>query len=323
MIISRTPFRISFAGGGSDLKEYYIQHGGAVVSTTIDKYVYLSMHPYFKDDKYFLKYSGLEMVNHVEEIRHGIIKQVFKKYGIKGVDFNSSADIPAGTGLGSSSAFTGGLINLCNAYLGKYISREEIAREACEIEINQLKEPIGKQDQYACAIGGLNYIEFYDNEKVKIEKILMNSQQYELLEDNLLMFYIGNTRKAASILKEQKQNVIRDKKKVNNLHKMVSLSKQLRIELASNNIDALGEVLHTGWCYKKELASNISNDQIDDLYERAMHNGASGGKLLGAGGGGFLLFYVKSDKKNDVRKALSTLFELKFKFDNTGSTIIF
>jgi D-glycero-alpha-D-manno-heptose-7-phosphate kinase len=323
MIISRTPFRISFAGGGSDLKEYYIQYGGAVVSTTIDKYVYLSMHPYFNDDKYFLKYSGLEMVNDVEEIQHGIIRQVFKKYRIKGVDFNSSADIPAGTGLGSSSAFTGGLINLCNAYLGKYISREEIAREACEIEIDQLKEPIGKQDQYACAVGGLNYIEFCDNEKVKIEKILINPQQYKLLEDNLLMFYIGNARKAGSILKEQKQNVITDKKKVNNLHKIVDLSKQLRIELASNNIDAIGDVLHAGWQYKKELASKISNDNIDGLYERAIHSGALGGKLLGAGGGGFLLFYVKDEKKRIVRKALSALFEMKFKFDNSGSTIIF
>lgn len=323
MIISRTPFRISFAGGGSDLKEYYIQYGGAVVSTTIDKYVYLSMHPYFNDDKYFLKYSGLEMVNDVEEIQHGIIRQVFKKYRIKGVDFNSSADIPAGTGLGSSSAFTGGLINLCNAYLGKYISREEIAREACEIEIDQLKEPIGKQDQYACAVGGLNYIEFCDNEKVKIEKILINPQQYKLLEDNLLMFYIGNARKAGSILKEQKQNVITDKKKINNLHKIVDLSKQLRIELASNNIDAIGDVLHAGWQYKKELASKISNDNIDGLYERAIHSGALGGKLLGAGGGGFLLFYVKDEKKRIVRKALSALFEMKFKFDNSGSTIIF
>jgi D-glycero-alpha-D-manno-heptose-7-phosphate kinase len=323
MIISRTPFRVSFAGGGSDLKEYYTRHGGSVVSVTIDKYVYLSMHPYFNDDKYFLKYSSLELVNNADEIQHAIIRQVFKKYAIRGVDFNSSADIPAGTGLGSSSAFTAGLINLCNAYLGKYISREDIAKEACEIEINQLKEPIGKQDQYACAIGGLNYIEFYDNEKVKVEKIPMNSKQYELLEDNLLMFYVGNSRKAASILEEQRKNVLSSKLKMDNLHKIVTLSKQLKRELASNNVDAVGEILHSGWRYKKELASNISNGQIDQLYETAMHFGAKGGKLLGAGGGGFLLFYVKKENKETVRKALTSLFELKFKFDNTGSTIIF
>jgi D-glycero-alpha-D-manno-heptose-7-phosphate kinase len=323
MIISRTPFRISFAGGGSDLKEYYQQYGGSVLSVTIDKYVYLSMHPYFNEDKYLLKYSSIESVENVADIKHRIIKQVFTDYGIKGVDFNSSADIPSGTGLGSSSAFTSGLINLCNAYLGKYISKEMIAQEACITEIHKLSEPIGKQDQYACAVGGLNFIEFNENETVSVEKIKMLPESYHLLEQNLMMFYLGVTRKASDILTEQKQNTISDSKKVKNLHKMVHLSKELKKELASNNIDAMGDILHSGWMYKKELASNISNGGIDYYYDLALRAGAVGGKLLGAGGGGFLLFYVPAEKQHNVRIALTELNELKFEFDNTGTKIIF
>ncbi len=323
MIISRTPFRISFAGGGSDLKEYYQQHGGSVLSVTIDKYVYLSMHPYFNEDKYLLKYSSIELVEKTEEIKHRIIKQVFTDYGIRGVDFNSSADIPSGTGLGSSSAFTSGLINLCNAYLGKYISKEIIAQQACNTEIQKLGEPIGKQDQYACAIGGLNFIEFNENDTVSIEKVKMLPESYQQLEQNLMMFYLGVTRKASDILTEQKHNTSSDQRKVENLHKMVQLSKELKKELVSNNIDAMGDILHQGWMYKKELASNISNGGIDQYYDLAIRAGAKGGKLLGAGGGGFLLFYVPVDRQHEVRVALAELSELKFEFDNTGTKIIF
>lgn len=323
MIISRTPFRISFAGGGSDLKEYYLEHGGAVLSVTIDKYIYLSMHPYFNDNKYLLKYSNIELVDNVDSIQHRIIKQVFKDYGIKGVDFNSSADIPSGTGLGSSSSFTSGLINLCNAYLGKYVSKEDIANEACKTEIIKLGEPIGKQDQYACTYGGLNFIEFQENEKVSVEKIKLNPSCFNELENNMLMFYLGVTRKASDILTEQKKNTLQDQGKVQNLHKMVGLAHDLKKELLSNNIDAMGEILHTGWIYKKELASNISNGEIDIYYEKAIKAGALGGKLLGAGGGGFLLFYVKPEQQQQVRQALSNLYELTFNFDNTGTKIIF
>ncbi|RZL47041.1 MAG: GHMP kinase [Pedobacter sp.] len=323
MIISKTPFRISFAGGGSDLKEYYLNHGGAVLSVAIDKHVYLSMHPYFNDDKYLLKYSNIELVDNVDKIKHQIIREVFKQYNISGVDFNSSADIPSGTGLGSSSAFTSGLITLCNAYLGKYISREDIAKEACDIEINKLNEPIGKQDQYACAIGGLNFIEFNENDKVAVEKIKLSPAKSDKLENNLLMFYLGNTRSAASILTEQKLNTLTDERKVENLHKMVALAYDLKKELTSSNVESIGEILHTGWIYKKELASNVSNQNIDYYYDRAIKAGATGGKLLGAGGGGFLLFYVDSNYHESVRAALIDLFELKFKFDYTGTSIIF
>lgn len=322
MIITKTPFRISFAGGGSDLSNYYENFGGAVLSVSINKYIYLSLHPYFYRDGYLLKYSKTEEVKDVEDIKHPIIKNVFKRYGLEGIDFNSSADIPAGTGLASSSAFTVGLINLCNAYCDKYLGKEEIASLACEIEIKDLKEPIGKQDQYACACGGLNFIEFYKDGIVSVEKLFLTSNNYHDLEKNLLMFYTGETRSAGSILKEQKHNTTTDRAKIENLHKMVKLTTDLKEELLRGNIDSMGEILHTGWNYKKELAGGISNKEIDFYYDLAMKNGALGGKLLGAGGGGFLLFYVKDENKEKLRSAMSDLQELPFKFDNKGTNII-
>ena len=322
MIITRTPFRISFAGGGSDLANYYEKFGGAVLSTAIDKYVYLSIHPYFFKDGYFLKYKEVEDVHNVEDIKHRIIREVFKLYNIKGVDFNSSADIPSGTGLASSSAFTAGLITLCNAYNETYLSKEEVAEQACHVEIDLLKEPIGKQDQYACACGGLNFIEFEKNGHVNVEKVFLTTDGYKRLENNLMMFYTGQTRAAGDILKEQKKNTTDDVAKINNLHKMVQLAKDLKQELLHNNIDAMGEILHQGWMYKKELAGSISNEFINHYYDLAMKNGASGGKLLGAGGGGFLLFYVKEENHQRLRYAMRELKELPFKFDNKGSTII-
>jgi len=322
MIISRTPYRISFAGGGSDLRKYYQEHGGAVLSTTIDKYVYLSMHPYFVESKYFLKYSSIELVDSIKEIHHPLIREVFKHYDIKGVDFSSSADIPSGTGLASSSAFTVGLISLCNSFLGKYISKEEMAHLACEVEIDRLKEPIGKQDQYACAYGGLNFIEFKTDETVSVESIKLSDKQKEGLEDRLLMFYLGKSRAARLILDDQVKKM-NETKAQSNLHAMVKLAYDLKKDLCSSNIDTLGEILHAGWMYKKELSNKISDQLIDELYCKALKAGVTGGKLLGAGGGGFLLFYVKPEKQDEVRAAMSDLYELKFKFDHSGSTIIF
>jgi len=238
------------------------------------------------------------------------------------VDFNSSADIPSGTGLASSSAFTAGLIHLCNIYTEKYMTKEEIAKYACEIEIKKLGETIGKQDQYACTVGGLNFIEFNPDDTVNVEKIYMNSEGYNRLEHNLLMFYTGQTRSASDILNEQKKNTINNKDKIQNLHKMVNLAKELKQELLRNNIDSMGEILHKGWMYKKELASGISNPDIDHYYDLAMKNGSTGGKLLGAGGGGFLLFYVKEENHNRVKKALKDLKEFRYKFDTMGTTLI-
>jgi len=323
MIITRTPFRVSFAGGGSDLRSYYSKYGGSVVSTAINKYIYLSMHPYFYENKFFLKYSKNELVDNVNRVDHKIIRQVFQDYEIAGVDFNSSADVPASTGLGSSSAFTVGLTNLCNAFTNKYMSKEDMAAYACTVEIDKLGEPIGKQDQYACAVGGINYIRFNSDESVEVEKILLKKEKAEELENNLLLFYLGSTRSASAILREQKQNLSENKNGLNNLHKMVELSNVLRRELQNNNVDSMGEVLHAGWIYKRELASCITNETIDHYYNTAIENGAIGGKLLGAGGGGFLLLYVRRQEQERLRRALRDLNEFQFKFDTIGSTVIY
>ena len=323
MIITRTPFRISFAGGGSDIQSYYEKYNGAVLSVTIDKYMHLAMHPLFQENEYLLKYSKIESIANIEDIKHPIIKNVFKRYGIKGVDFNASADIPSGTGLASSSAFTVGLINLCNAYTDKYIDKKNIAELACEIEINDLKAPIGKQDQYACASGGFNYIEFNTNGTVDVEKIYLKEHTYNKLNQNLLLFFTGQTRDSYSILSEQNANIKNDNKKIENMHKMVELAKILKKEMQEGHPDAMGEILHQSWLYKRELATGISNNNINDAYETAIKAGASGGKLLGAGGGGFLLFYVKEENQNNVRNALSSLKEIDFKFDNQGTNIIY
>jgi D-glycero-alpha-D-manno-heptose-7-phosphate kinase len=322
MIISRTPFRISFAGGGSDIKKYYREYGGAVLSTTIDKYVYLSIHPYFAESKIFLKYSSNELVDKPDEIHHPIIRELFKYYEIGGVDFNSSADIPSGTGLGSSSAFTVGLIMLCNAYLGKYISKEDAADLACQIEIDYLNEPIGKQDQYASSYGGLNFIQFQPDEKVVVERVHIHEEKMNIMQRRLMMFYLGKSRSANLILQDQVVH-IDGKKQKENLHKMVALAKVLKTELSNGSIDKLGEIMHEGWMYKKELSQKISDSLIDEYYRMALSAGATGGKLLGAGGGGFLLFYVDEDKQAYVRQQLSSLYELKFNFDNSGSCLIF
>ncbi|GHT44814.1 GHMP kinase [Endomicrobiia bacterium] len=322
MIITRTPFRISFAGGGSDISSYYEKFGGAVVSTTINKYIYLSMHPLFFKDKYFLKYSQTEHTDSLNGIQHNIIREVFRMYGIRGVDFNSSADIPSGTGLASSSAFTTGLINLCNVYNRQYCGKECIAEQTCDIEINRLGEPIGKQDQYACACGGLNFIRFNSNGSVDVEKLLLNNDVYYKLEKNLLMFYTGVSRKTNVILAEQKNSIECDTRKIENLHKMVSLARELKTELLHGNVDSIGEILHTGWMYKKELAASITNEGIDRIYELGCANGASGGKLLGAGGGGFVLFYAKEENHNRLRAAMHDYSEVNFKFDNNGTQVI-
>lgn len=324
MIITRTPLRISFAGGGSDLPEYYKQAGrGAVLSVTIDKYVYLSMHPYFQENKILLKYSKHELVDNVDMIEHRIIRTVFKDYSISGVDLNSSADVPAGTGLGSSSAFTVGLINLCNAYKNRYMSKEHLAAEACEVEINKLGEPIGKQDQYASAVGGMNYITFCSDETVSVERLLLPKETVDRLHSNLLLFSLGVTRKAGSILSEQKQNTSNDPKVRTNLDTMVRLADELKKELIEGRVDSMGDILHRGWLLKRELAKTISSNQIDYYYDLAIANGASGGKLLGAGGSGFLLLYVNAESQSKVRKALSELKEARFSFENSGSTVIY
>ena len=316
MIISRTPFRISFAGGGSDLPSFYKRETGAVLSTSIDKYMYIAIHPYFERNKIQLKYSKTEQVDSIDAIRHPIFKEVLKMYNLTGVDLNSIADIPSGTGLGSSSSFTVGLLNAVRAYLGKATSGERLGELACDVEINRVGSPIGKQDQYAAACGGLNFITFYGDETVNVEKIIMQP------DDNLLMVFVGGEHSANDILKNQ-QAAISDQKKFDAQKQMVKLAYNLRASLEQNNLDDFGRILHEGWLLKKSLTSGISNGIVDEMYNKGIAAGALGGKLLGAGGAGFILFYCPKDRQESFREQMGDINEMPFHFDNFGSKIIY
>lgn len=321
MIITRAPFRVSFCGGGSDLPSFYEKYGGCVLSTTIRKYMYLTIHNYFEKDKIVLKYSKTEVVDDYEQIEHRIFKQCLKDFDIKGVELSSMADIPAGTGLGSSSTFTVALLQLLNTYKGKYQSKYKLAKDACEVEIGKLGEPIGKQDQFAAAFGGLKFYEFMPNGFVNVEPVIMAPESYKKLEDNILMFYLGGTHSASAILKEQSQNV-KTVDKATVQKQMCDITRKLKEELQNNNVDAMGELLHQNWMLKKSLASGITNPLIDETYDKAMAAGATGGKLLGAGGAGFMIFYVPEEKHSAVRSALSHLREMDFEMDNSGVSIV-
>ncbi len=324
MIITKTPFRVSFVGGGSDLKEFYQHFPGAVLSTTIDKFVYISSHYFFDEDKVRVKYSHTETVSDVNELKHPIVKEILKKFKVKGaLEVSSNADIPASTGLGSSSSFTVGMLHTLYREFRMPVSKQQLAEEACDIEIDTLKEPIGKQDQYAAAFGGLNVIRFNPpGMAVMVEPLQLEDEVFKTLENNLFMFYIGDQRKASSILAEQKENV-QSKKKSDILKKMVDLVWKARDVLSRGDLNTFGEILHKNWVLKQELASKITNPKIDNLYYRAIASGAVGGKLLGAGGGGFLLFYCDKKNHKKLESEMSFLRRLEFKFEKEGSKLIY
>jgi D-glycero-alpha-D-manno-heptose-7-phosphate kinase len=322
MIISRTPFRISFAGGGSDLPSFYRKEMGAVVSTSINKYMYIALHPFFDKEKIQLKYSKTELVDSISEINHPIFREVLSLYNLRGIDLNSIADIPSGTGLGSSSAFTVGLINAVRTFLGKATSNERLGEMACEIELNKVGSPIGKQDQYATACGGLNFITFYGDETVNVQKIIMSPSKKKELEENLLMLYVGGSHSANKILENQ-QIAIDDQRKFRTQKEMVNLAFQLKTALENNEIDDFGRYLHEGWLMKKSLTSGITTGYIDSLYARGLKAGALGGKLLGAGGAGFILFYCPKERQEAFRATMSDIEELPFMFDSHGTKITF
>jgi len=323
MIITRTPFRVSFVGGGTDFPDFYRVEPGAVVSTAINKYMYIVVNKRF-DNTIRVSYSRTEIVKDVEKIQHPIVREALKLVGItKGIEIVSIADIPAGTCLGSSSSFTVGLLNALYAYKGILKSAEELAREACCIEIDILGEPIGKQDQYIAAYGGFRYIQFNPDETVFVESIICDKENREKLNQNLFLFYTGNTREAKSILKEQKINT-KKSDKVECLKQMRNLAFELRSHFNNNSEpDILGEFLHKGWMLKKQLASGISNDKIDKYYEIALKAGALGGKILGAGGGGFLLLYCPKEKQTKLQEALNDLTLTEFSLEPEGSKIIY
>jgi D-glycero-alpha-D-manno-heptose-7-phosphate kinase len=323
MIITRTPFRISFVGGGSDMEEYYEQSPGAVLSTTIDKYMYIASHRYFDDDQIRVKYAKTETVTKRDQLEHPIFREVLARFQISGaLEISSNADIPAGSGLGSSSSFTVGLLHNLYARSGKYVSKGQLAQEACEVEIEKLKEPIGKQDQYAAAFGSLNVYHFVPNGAVTVEPVLLKADVCTALESNLLMFYTGRQRFASQILAEQKANTksaaVRDV-----LKRMVDSVWEAQAAVYEGKLERFGTILDKTWRLKQTLASNVTNSEINGLYETGLNNGAIGGKLLGAGGSGFLLFYCDKSRQQQLRTALSHLRELKFRFDTEGSKVIY
>jgi len=321
MIITKTPFRISFCGGGSDLSSFYKKYGGCVLSTSINKYMYISIHPYFDPRKTVLKYSQIETVEALHQIKHNIFHHVLNDMKVEGIEITCTADIPAGTGLGSSSTFTVGLLHTLYCYKGKYISKPDLAARACVIEIEKLGSPIGKQDQYAAAIGGFNLIKFHTNGSVSYDPLLLKQDMQKQLEDNLCIFYLGKTRSANEILQEQSNNM-NDEEKIKSMIKMCKLTEQMKISLLENDIITFGEILHESWQIKRKLASNITNHNIDCLYEKAIKAGAIGGKLLGAGGGGFLLFCCPKEKQALLSNTLG-LKPMQFAFDYDGTSVIY
>ena len=323
MIITRTPFRISFAGGGSDLPSFYEKHEGCVISTSINKYMYISVHPTFNREETIIKYNKTEIVKNVNNIQHPIAKQLLLDHELNGIEIVSTADIPSGTGLSTSSAYTIGLIHALYAYQGKYCSQERIASEACDLEINKLGEPIGKQDQYGTAIGGLKFIRFLQDGSVDVEPLIIDRKVKEELNNNLLLFYTGLTHSASTILEEQSKNIVNENDKFNNLVEMTKLTYDMKDALTSGDLKSFGEILNKNWLLKQKLASSISNDTVSKYYDIAINNGALGGKLLGAGGGGFLLFYCEKENQEKLRKALSDLVELPFDVENSGTKIIY
>jgi D-glycero-alpha-D-manno-heptose-7-phosphate kinase len=320
VIIVQTPLRVSFFGGGTDFPSYYLNEGGCVLTSAIDKYIFVSIKQRF-DDKLRIGYTKTEMVDSVDEVQHELIREALRKTGITyGIEITTTGDIPAGTGLASSSAVTVGSLHAMYVFLRESVTPEQLAREACEIEIERLGKPIGIQDQYIAAHGGLRFIEFQKDGAIDNHPIRLPSGVKRRLNESLMLFFTGVTRAADSILTEQKTNMNHN---LSALGAMKAIAYTARDELCAGNVDALGHLLHEYWQLKKNLSSNISNGVIDEWYQAARAAGALGGKITGAGGGGFLLLYCPYDRREAVRAALSHLRELPFQLEPDGSKVIF
>lgn len=324
MIISKTPLRMSFVGGGSDLPAFYRKYGGAVVSTAINKYIYVTINPKF-DHWTRVSYSKTEEVENVHDVEHQLVRESLRYLDIKGgIEITTIADIPSkGTGLGSSSSFTVGLLHALYAFKGRYKSAKELADESCIIEIDVCKEPIGKQDQYVAAFGGFNLIKFNIDDTVDVDPIICKRETMMTLQDNIIIFYTGMTRSASTLLKQQVEDINSSEKKRQCLQKMVQLSYDLYEELQKNNLDVFGEILHENWMLKKDLTQGVSNPEIDNWYDHARKAGALGGKILGAGAGGFLMLYAPKERHENIIKVLKELRKVDIAFDREGSKIIF
>jgi D-glycero-alpha-D-manno-heptose-7-phosphate kinase len=324
MIIARSPLRISLGGGGTDLPSYYEKFGGFLIAAAIDKYVYLTLHETFVSDL-IVKYSELERVPSAAQLKHPIIREAFALVGVSGqsLELTSMADIPSGTGLGSSGSFTTALLKALHAYKKNLFHPAELAAQACEVELDRLKEPIGKQDQYIAAYGGLTCFKFLPDGKVEAWPLKVSEETRDNLEDNLLLFFTGYSRSASAILKEQDQkSKSDDKSMIENLHFVKDLGLQSQQALESGNLTEFARLMDVHWQRKKQRSGGMSNPKINEWYELALASGALGGKLIGAGGGGFLMFYAED--KSRLRHAMRSagLKEVRFRFDFEGTKLI-
>ena len=326
MIITRTPFRLTLGGGGTDLPSFYREHGGFVLAVGIDKYMYVNINTPIVDDKIRIRYTQSELVDHVDQVEHTLAREGLRHFGIsRGVEIVSVADIPAGTGLGSSSCYLIGLLNGLHALMQNQATPWQLAEEACHIELDVLQKPIGKQDQYMAAFGGLTTLEIGTDGVVRAMPLCLEVDLVETLENNLLLFFTGETRNAAAILTQQDQSTKRrDKGVVSSLREIKDIGLEIRNAIADGNLHRFGELLDAHWQSKKRLSNGISNPQIDAWYELARKHGAIGGKISGAGGGGFLMLYCE-ERKAELREAMrgAGLRELHFRLDFEGSKVVF
>jgi len=324
MIIARTPVRISLGGGGTDLASYYCKYGGFLIAAAIDKYIFITVNRRF-EDSIRVSYSKTEIVDKVEEIQHPIVREALKLLGYDGsLEITTIADVPANTGLGTSSSFTVGLLNALHTYKRESITAKALAEEACRIEIDILGEPVGKQDQYMAAFGGITCLTFAKNGEVTVTPLNISPDIIEELERHIMLFYTGIRRNSADVLSGQNNASQRDDKKViENLHKIKEIGEEAKIALESGNVHRFGELLHTHWQSKKNLSHKVSRTEIDRWYALARQNGALGGKIMGAGGGGFFMFYVEGGK-GKLRQVIKreNLREMRFKFDLEGSKVL-
>lgn len=324
MIIVRSPLRISLGGGGTDLPSYYQDHSGFLIAGAIDKYVYITLHQTFVQEL-IIKYSKLERVTSIDDVEHPIIREALRHVNITApyLEITSMADIPAGTGLGSSGSFTTALLKAFHTLKKNLIHPRELAEEACHIELNLLKEPIGKQDQYIAAYGGLTCFRFLPNGEVEAQPLKVDQDTLYSLEDNLLLFFTGYSRSASAILIEQdKKSKDKDEEMIANLHFIKELGFQSKDALEKGDLNEFAELMNVHWDHKKKRSGNMSNDKINEWYELARRNGAVGGKMIGAGGGGFLMFYA--DDKVKLRHAMrdAGLHEVRFRFDFSGTQVV-
>jgi D-glycero-alpha-D-manno-heptose-7-phosphate kinase len=323
MIVSKTPLRMSFVGGGSDLPAFYREEIGAVLSTSIDKYMYICVNKKF-DGRIRISYTRTEDVEKRQQIEHPLVREALDLVGIEGgIEIASMADIPSkGSGLGSSSTYTVGLLNALYAYRNQFASKEKLARQACEIEIDRCGEPIGKQDQYAAAYGGLNLISFYPDNSVSVDSVICKPALLQEMEDSILVFFTGRTRSASAVLANQSAAMhTTDRRAL--MRRMVQLAFDMKEQIERGTLDHFGDLLDENWRLKAQLTSGITDPQIDSWYAKGLANGALGGKLLGAGNGGFMMFYAPKERHDRISSALNDLEPVRFQFDRTGAQIVF